>query len=243
MILVDNRIGSKHLKDAMPRRLGVELTQLDFGDVAFFGKGPKGQLSIGVEIKTMSDALSCMKNGRLACHQIPGMIETFDVSYLLLIGMPREDNRGYIKSPKVPMGVTTLADFRGWLLSITHQAPVRLLQAVDKRDSIMLLIELYQWWQKDWAKHKSYKVFNKSGAICSLASGTEIGNVSKTQYFASQLTNVGWELSLRIAERFSTVKAMVDAQVEDWVKINGIGAKKAERIMKELGVRGSNNGD
>ena len=51
---------------------------------------------------------------------------------------------------------------------------------------------------------------------------------------AKELGGIGWGHSKAVAERFSSVRGMVNATVEDWVSIEGIGKKTAKRLVQEL---------
>ena len=84
---VDTRAGSERLIDPL-RTLGVlvEPGILPAGDVEFLGNGPEGRpMLVGVEHKTVEDAVACMRNGRFA-EQARAMREYFDVSWLCVEG-------------------------------------------------------------------------------------------------------------------------------------------------------------
>jgi ERCC4-type nuclease len=81
MLLVDSRAGSRDLVKPLAKVLGtdnVEETTLDFGDVAFTGRGPNNTpLDIGIEHKQVADIVACCRDGRFAGHQLPGMRKRF----------------------------------------------------------------------------------------------------------------------------------------------------------------------
>ena len=47
--------------------------------------------------------------------------------------------------------------------------------------------------------------------------------------------SVGWQRSGVVAERFPTVRAMVDADWKEWSSLSGIGKKTARKVVESLG--------
>src|ERR1035437_8002080 len=102
MILVDLRIGSKYLLAPL-KAAGFEaqLVELEFGDIAFEGKGPNGTtLNIGVELKVLGDLVNSLRTGRLAGHQLPGLLKTYDYAWLLVEGEWRANAAGQVTTQK-----------------------------------------------------------------------------------------------------------------------------------------------
>lgn len=67
-----------------------ELSYLDSADVFFLGNGWSGDtLSIGVEVKSITDLLSCLQTGRLVNEQVPKMLAGYDVQWILYYGYHR----------------------------------------------------------------------------------------------------------------------------------------------------------
>ena len=88
MILVDTRAGSNELIEPLLKAgLPVEEATLEFGDLAFLGRGEGGKkLTIGIEHKKMGDLVQSMTGGRLAGHQLPGMLGMYDRCWLIAEG-------------------------------------------------------------------------------------------------------------------------------------------------------------
>src|SRR5574341_1238250 len=97
MILLDDRAGSKDLAPFMPKSVPFTLTRLEYGDVAFSGRGPSGVCTVGVEIKKIPDLVDCIYSGRFAGHQLPGMLDTYDYCYLLVEGATRAGKLGTLE--------------------------------------------------------------------------------------------------------------------------------------------------
>lgn len=92
MLLVDTAIGSNTLVDAPPlRALGAQLCKLASADVSFVGNGVDSPVTVGVEVKSVSDVLSSLVNGRLngVDGQLARMVEAYDVRWLVYYGLTR----------------------------------------------------------------------------------------------------------------------------------------------------------
>jgi hypothetical protein len=90
MMLLDPRGGSlgqqsiARLRSCIPAKHRVELVTLDAGDVRWNGNGPSGRVSIGVELKHLSDFLTSMEDGRLAGRQLREMRREYDYVFILI---------------------------------------------------------------------------------------------------------------------------------------------------------------
>src|SRR5688572_2290800 len=89
-ILVDRRTGSKDLIALLPRGYG-ELTELEYGDAVIVGYGPDGPVTEAFERKRLSDALSCLMDGRFAAHQLRGLRNDYDFVWLVIEDEIRAD--------------------------------------------------------------------------------------------------------------------------------------------------------
>src|SRR3954466_6367631 len=86
-VLVDDRIGSGNMVGLLRHwSVPVDCVRLDFGDAAFIGNGPDGPTRIGIEIKAVKDAVSCMVDGRFASQQLPGLVSEYDKVWMLVEG-------------------------------------------------------------------------------------------------------------------------------------------------------------
>src|ERR1035437_1042749 len=102
MILVDRRIGSNDLLAPLKAaRFEVQLVELEVGDIAFEGKGPNGTtLNVGVELKVLGDRINSLRTGRLAGHQLPGLLKPYDYAWLLVEGQWRANAAGPVTTQK-----------------------------------------------------------------------------------------------------------------------------------------------
>lgn len=242
MITVDNRVGSIELVETLKSmHVEVDTARMEFADFHFNGIGPKGPCSIGIERKKVRDILCCIEDGRFAGHQLPGLIETYDYCYLIVEGnwTVDETTLGLIKPSSVGCGHgipihlgpgrnIPYRQLDNYLNSIATQSSCRVKTSLSAAETIMQIVNLYHWWQKDWTQHQSLKVLRKEPAKFTFL------NPSVHQLVASCLPGVGYEKSAHIARHFRTITDMVLATTAEWQEIEGIGKTLANRITKLL---------
>ena len=105
MIQLDPRSGSGELLPYFSAYdVGVSCEDnLDYGDACFWGNGPESPLFIGFERKTLgtahTDMIASMREHRLDAFQLKGLVEIYDVRYLIVEGIWRCGKGGSIEVP------------------------------------------------------------------------------------------------------------------------------------------------
>jgi len=246
MILVDRRVGSKDLLTPLRAlHLEAEIVELEFADVAFSGKGPKGQsVDIGIELKTLNDLVGSLRSGRLAGHQLPGLRAQYDHAWLVVEGMWRADDRGQV--------VTYQGKSRGWcslhahcsasemekqLLTLELCGGLHVRYTNARSDTVRFLGNLYRWWT-DVAldHHTSHLVVHEPPTFVPIDAWRQL---------FTKLPGVGIKASKAVAEHFNnSVRLAARATVSEWADIRVVdestgksrrlGTAIAERIVKFL---------
>lgn len=232
MILVDPRVGSGDLEPHL-RALQVpaELYPLEFADAMFLGRGPDGvDVAVGIEIKTVSDLVNSLTSGRLAGHQIPGLVATYHWVWLLIEGGMRCGKSGELevwrggKWSAFTDGyaggkVWQYRDLHRYLLTLEHVCGVRCRVVPTRREVVQTLVDLYRWWtEKAWEQHKGHVAFNAAPEHTWL-----VPNVPVVMKVAGQLPGLGVERAGKAAAAFGTVAGMVAASEQEWQKVVGKG--------------------
>lgn len=127
----------------VPNAPEVQLTKLDFGDIMFSGNSSDGLISVGIEYKTVNDVLNCVKDGRFAGFQLPGMMANYEVCYLLMEGKYSSGRDGRLfnsarRGGRSQTGIP-FSSLLGWLTTMetngVQVSPFDLPDAVPPPDS------------------------------------------------------------------------------------------------------------
>ena len=239
MILVDERIGSKHMAAMIP---DSELSHLDAGDACWCASD--GTM-VGAEVKRLGDAISCMYDGRLADEQIPKMTAIYDVKYLIIEGSYRPEPgtgvlqqwREFDSSKETKCGRWTdcqqgrrrlmFSSFTSWLTSMECLGGLRLRHTLSSEMTASLLRSLHDWWQREG--HSSFDVMHEFQG-----DGAALTRPQLLMRIAAQFPGIGWVKSAAVARHFKSLEAMVNAGANDWVKIDGIGRTIARRVREAI---------
>lgn len=239
MILIDSRVGSKELlPKILMKRAKAELSNLGFGDLCFEGNGPGGKMLIGVERKTLHDMLHCIDDSRYTAHQLPGMLNWYGRSYLLLEGLwkPHDESEflmqgfrdgsswGHCNYRTKPVLYSKL---RRYLFSLSL-AGVDILYTRDLTHSAIDVLELFNYWQKRWEDHTSLREVQR------VALPTFHGKVPLVRKWAADIDDIGVKYSERAETLFKTPIKLAQADELQWMRIDGIGAKTAKKIISQV---------
>lgn len=228
------------------------MLHLDFGDIAFEGNGPDGKWFIGIEYKQMQDFVACMKDGRFVGTQLPGMLDDYDMCFLLLEGTPRMDAQSghlYVyfgKDMSYPLAVT-MSQWTNYKTSISlftalGGKPCIILTSGNIQESVMAIRATYSYFQKPWEEHNSVgrpdetKLYRLPSMFLPIKEPVP-GDPEYPKYMLRrmlfQIHRMGWETAGQIAERFGTVEALMAATQKEIIA-DGVGVTLANRIYVTL---------
>lgn len=239
MILLDPRVGSGELlKLFQPFGVTVTITKLEFGDMAWEGKGPSGACMVVVERKRIDDLIQSMHSRRLSGHQLPGMAENYDYGYLIVEGVWRPGSEGEMQVMQwgkwQRRGVHTRA-VNNYLMGLSLRAGLIVWRTGDERETVGWVVDQYRMWtEKEWGEHRShdqvYAPADRTGGRVLSFRPRKIGLVEKV---GMQLPGVDTK-ARKVAERFASVEDMVAADEKEWARVEGIGKVGAKRIWAAL---------
>lgn len=166
MLLVDPRAGSCELVAPLTAAgLPVEQTVLDYGDLAFMGRGVGGaEVWIGVEHKRLSDLVQSLTTDRLTGHQLPGLVTTYDRAYLVIEGEWDTDGAGRVVAPgkwrgrwSPVKGCPPASVLEQRVLTLETRGGLRVRWTPSQRASVRYVTALYRFWtDRDLDKHRSH---------------------------------------------------------------------------------------
>lgn len=242
MILLDSRVGSNHLADDF-RDIGAsfEMTRLEFGDASFMGNGAGGPAPIGIEVKNIGDLANSMQSGRLAGHQVPGLLDRYEHVWLVVEGFYRRHRTSDIV--EMPQGATWKPLYLGkrpvfwgqlesFLTSLEVLAGLKVRRTRTTRETAEFINMLHGWWNKPWEQHKSLNVVHKTAPRAELK--TLDDTTRQIRDIAATLPGIGYDRALAVAKYFNSPDALFLATERDWQEIEGIGRTLARRIVAAL---------
>lgn len=244
MLLVDRRAGSCELVAPLRKKgLDVVETELEFGDVAFSGKGSGGaDVHIGIEYKRLGDLVSSMRTGRLEGHQLLGMrgagphdLPLYDFAYLLVEGDILYDGRGVLLERKVRRGRTELVPLHGTMnvaefkkrLHVLHlRGGLNTLYARTLAQSVDELEILYRVWTD--------KALDEHSSHLAIYNAPPLTPVSQCRRTLSTLPGLGVARSAGAARTFGSIRAAVCASVAEWADVDVDGRRLGEAAAVKI---------
>jgi ERCC4-type nuclease len=244
LILVDNRAGSKELIDPLEAAgLPVEVTMLDFGDLCWVGRGANGTgVLIGVEYKKLPDLVQSLATERLAGHQLPGMVQTYDRPYLLIEGAWDADESGRVVQPGAFRGASNplkgcppAIELLKRIFTLETRGGLRVHWTQNQKATVRYITALYRFWtDKALDQHKSHLAVHAPDLDPSLKDG-----VSDFARVVAMIPGIGFTTAVVVDKVFgSSFTRMMAATEQEWaaIEINGrkLGANKAHKIKEML---------
>lgn len=250
---IDPRAGSNKLIDKFEED-EVEVATLPAGDVAFFGNGPNDDVwYIGIEYKKVDDVAQCIKSGRFTGTQLPGMLELYDICFLLVEGILRPNpHTGQLmrymgKNNSFSMGLT-YREFDNFLTSVSlfsslSGKPCIVKQSGNMLETVNIIKDLYHYFQKAWKDHTSMKTPDRTKMQnvtydFSLIQEPEPGDPKYPEHILRkslyQIDRLGWEMAGKIAAAFGTMENLMQASQKDFSVLDGMGPVLANRIYTTL---------
>lgn len=252
MILIDNRIGSRDLHPLISVR--SKLTRLTSADAAFTGYGPEGLATIGVERKRLKDLIQSMTTGRLSGTQLVNMARHYQYFYIVLEGIwrpnhrtgiieeyTRRGNKTYWRKTKLGEGLFTGRALHNFINTLSIVCGIPVVRTGNAKHTADWLGDIWSWWQKHWASHRSHRGKYMQPGIAIDVSTARLNLVARV---AQELAGVGAVRANAIGKRFDSVEDLVHAGVEEIAQVpvtvreDGaivhVGTVVATRIVEQI---------
>lgn len=230
MIFVDRR-EDKEVETLLRGAYTCTRVDLEFADYSFFGNGPDGGITIGVERKKVGDMLSSIETGRFSGHQLLGLKEKYERVYLIVEGMWVEDRgilrvrgeRGRWERKGRTFRVPDLLSF----LTSMEEAGVTVRTTDSSLMTALTIGSLKNWWGKEWEKHTAQSSMNKTGVL-------KVRRASLIERIAVELPGIGKGRAEMVARKFGSVEEMIMAAECEWKEIEGIGKNTAKAVYESI---------
>jgi len=218
-----------------------------FGDAVFWGASDTDEpIRVCIERKKIGDLAQCIITGRYLHQAQSAKGAGMDVLCLIVEGPqirsnpddglldmliwginPRTLKHSQIWEQVKP--AITYSRFDQYLTELEYLAGVIVKRSADVKETASIIKATWDNFQVPPSKHGSLKqIFSPPPPLVPLI------KPSLVQRVACELDGIGWSRSLAVAAKFGTVKALVDADVKDWMEIDGIGKKIAEKVVAVL---------
>ena len=112
---------------------------------------------------------------------------------------------------------------------------IHLKQVPSAREAAQWLVALHHWWSKPWDKHRAMRKLDRSGERAMMPDMDR--NTEQMVKIAAQLPNVGWERAWAAAHCFTSPQDMMNAKVEEWQAVPGVGKVIARSIVEAINGR------
>lgn len=240
MILVDPRAGSNELVHPLRAAgLPVEEHTLEFGDVAFLGRGENGTgVYVCVEHKKLPDLVQSLNSDRLVGHQLTGMLGVYDRCYLVVEGDWSVDNTGRIIVPnrkfrsrwELLKGAPAASVLEQRVMTLETRGGLRIRWTRNQEETIRYVCALYRFWcDRDLDAHRSHLAIHAPDLDRAL-----LVPVSDERRVYASFPDISYTRSAAVERHFATVWDAANALEPEWAKVDGIGKTLASKIVKFL---------
>jgi ERCC4-related helicase len=201
-VYVDVRERNTHILRILREKATIELRQLPVGDFILSNR-------VGVERKTVGDFLQSIIDKRLL-SQAKEISRNFEIPIMIIEG--NED-------------IYSLRDIhpnaiRGALISLSIDFRMSLIPSEDEEDTANLLYLIAKREQEPEEKEIALRGERKPYSL-----------EERQRYVVESLPDVSAVLARRLLERFGSVLGVVSASKSELMETEGIGEKKAKKIM------------
>lgn len=213
------------------------------GDAIFYGYD---NLKVCIERKKIGDICQCILNGRYIYQAQSAKEAGFDVLALIVetghIRANLED--GLLETKVWGINPKTLRHCEIWvpvlphimysrfdqyLTELDYLAGIIVKRSFDVHETASIIKALYANFQTPPDEHNSlHQIYTQPSRTVPLV------RPGLARRIAKELPNVGWERSQAVATHFRSVQEMANADVDEWLKITGIGKKTAEKVVAEI---------
>lgn len=216
------------------------LASIPHGDFAWFGVWGTGEATESIKVcgdrKKLGDLISCIDSGRHIKQVQQAREAGFLFQFLVVEGVWRRGETGLVEVPRgngkwYPyQPEITWRRVRAYLDEMDWYCGVRVRESRSARGTVELVVGLYHLFQKIAEDHQSLKAIYSAPA----PTMSFLTPPSLTRRIAKELPGVGWTKAKVVEEAFSSPHAMVNAGVEEWMAVDGIGKVLSRRIVDAL---------
>lgn len=222
------------------------------------GNGPTDMIYVGIERKRLSDLVDSIRTERLSGHQLGGLLDYFNVVWLIVEGIFRCGPNGDLQIPRQRGQRTVWESYYCGRTPILYEevdnfvttmqmAGMNYKRTAGPDETVKVVVDLYRWFSKEWKEHKGhlgiYAPIPEKNTFSPLLSRPKANLITS---MAAQLPGL-YQRAWKVGTYFSTPLEMACVVcavghdkshegpcVKAWKEIDGIGSKGAKQIVEVL---------
>jgi len=202
--------------------------QLTFGDYVFDGVFDDRKITIGIELSSVNDVIGKINSNRLD-YQLTGMLNTYDVSILMITGNYLPDKNGYVVVYGAPRN-TKYERFANALFSAQMHGVVVDNAPPGEANAALRIAHHYKYWQK--AKHDSFRGLKAKDEKVFLPTGEGIDHQVQA---VMAWPGIGEKMARDALRTFGSIRALTQMPKTELRKIPGWGVTTSANIFDFLG--------
>ena len=222
-------------------------TPIPHGDCVFFGvwedeQGEPVNIRVCVERKKIGDMANSIHTGRYLAQAQRAREAGFEKLILIVEGPVRIGGDGLVTIPKmrarkrvwVPVVPhIQYSRFDRYLSELDLYTGITVKRSGTVRETASMIKALWLLFQKPPKDHDSlHQIYTEA-----TPQGSLLSPPSLLRKIAKELPGIGWGRSRAVDQHFGSIVAMMVAEVDDWVAIEGIGKKTAELVVTAIQAR------
>lgn len=240
IISIDPRVGSKELLPYFTKGRAVIAEAELPADFQFLGNGPEGVCTIGIERKRTSEFIGDYE--RFAANQLVPLMNNYKFRYLIVEGpyQPTQDahvqlyERGRWSDNDHSGRTPTFKTMFGRWMTLMNKAYIMVMPTVSELHTALVVEGVYNWFQKEWAEHKSTQVDYTPPPTVAMPRMPTV-----QEKLLVQIPSIGWSKAIAIAAAFPNMRALCMASIDDIAAVpvgaNRVGPKSAQMIKRYVG--------
>lgn len=210
------------------------------GDVCFFGvweddSGPV-PIRVSLERKKINDLVNSITTGRYLAQAQAAYAAGFHKLVLVVEGIARSGRGGLVEVPHKKGWMPTIppipySRFDQYLSELSLYADITVKRTQSVTETAAVIKALWALFQKPPSEHSSLKSIYSApppGAVEFMFKPSLVRRVAK------EFDGIGWGRAADTDKHFKSVVGMVNADVDEWEKIAGIGRKTATQVVASV---------
>lgn len=206
------------------------------GDFNFFGIWQDNTpAKVCGDRKKIGDLVSCINSGRHLQQLQQAHASGFTHQFIIVEGLMQPGGDGLLHvrkgrdwAPHYPNIEYHRVD--AYLNQIDQYMGVQVKRSMSPAETVAMVVALYHLFQKAPNDHNTMKMMYSPPP-------PQIGffhGPSLLRRVAKELPGIGWERSLAVEGHFESVYEMATATPSEWLDVEGIGKKTAEKVVREI---------